>query len=192
MRAVSRMKSFQNCPGSSGSSAAPASASAAPRSLSPPACRRTTPRPRRPLGDRAGARRLRSRRCYWLDRRRPPEKDHSAWKSVVRHPLAVLRLATGSPSQSLLSSGFAIVGIIYQVVNRRYRNRPAGMTDAGMCCTESEVGKTSTLGEYVVTVTSKGRLTLPPAVRRRSGIEPGDRVVIVIEDLYPFTMSVTW
>ena len=39
-----------------------------------------------------------------------------------------------------------------------------------------------TLGEYVVTVTSKGQLTLPAAVRRRSGIEPGDRVVIVIED----------
>jgi AbrB family looped-hinge helix DNA binding protein len=56
------------------------------------------------------------------------------------------------------------------------------MTDAGMCCTESEVGKTCTLGEYVVTVTSKGRLTLPAAVRRRSGIELGDRVVIVIED----------
>ena len=36
--------------------------------------------------------------------------------------------------------------------------------------------------EYVVTVTSKGRVTLPAAVRRRLGIEPGDRVVIVIED----------
>jgi bifunctional DNA-binding transcriptional regulator/antitoxin component of YhaV-PrlF toxin-antitoxin module len=37
------------------------------------------------------------------------------------------------------------------------------------------------IGEYVVTVTSIGRLTLPAAVRRRSGIELGDRVVIVIE-----------
>ena len=36
--------------------------------------------------------------------------------------------------------------------------------------------------EYVVTVTSKGRLTLPAAVRRRLGLEPGDRVVIVSED----------
>jgi AbrB family looped-hinge helix DNA binding protein len=36
--------------------------------------------------------------------------------------------------------------------------------------------------EYVVTVTSKGRLTLPAAVRRRLGIAPGDRVVIVSED----------
>jgi AbrB family looped-hinge helix DNA binding protein len=38
------------------------------------------------------------------------------------------------------------------------------------------------IGEHFVTVTSKGRLTLPAAVRRRSGIELGDRVVIVIED----------
>ena len=88
----------------------------------------------------------------------------------------------------MLSSGFAIVGIIYRVVNRRYRNRPAGMTDAGMCCPESEVGKTCTLGEYVITVTSKGRLTLPVAVRRRLGIEPGDRVVIVIEDQDSFRL----
>jgi AbrB family looped-hinge helix DNA binding protein len=35
---------------------------------------------------------------------------------------------------------------------------------------------------YVVTVTSKGRLALPAAVRRRLGFEPGDRVVIVSED----------
>jgi len=62
------------------------------------------------------------------------------------------------------------------------------MTDAGMCCTESEVGKTCTLGEYVVTVTSKGRLTMPAAVRRRLGIEPGDRVVIVIEDQDSFRL----
>jgi AbrB family looped-hinge helix DNA binding protein len=34
----------------------------------------------------------------------------------------------------------------------------------------------------VVTVTSKGRLTLPAAVRRQLGIDAGDRVAIVIED----------
>jgi len=34
----------------------------------------------------------------------------------------------------------------------------------------------------VVTVTSKGRLTLPAAVRRQLGIDVGDRVAIVIED----------
>ena len=33
-----------------------------------------------------------------------------------------------------------------------------------------------------------GRLTLPTAVRRRSGIEPGDRVVIVIEDQDSFRL----
>ena len=44
------------------------------------------------------------------------------------------------------------------------------------------------IGEYVVTVTSIGRLTLPAAVRRRSGIEPGDRVVIVIEDQDSFRL----
>lgn len=36
--------------------------------------------------------------------------------------------------------------------------------------------------EYVATVTSKGQLTLPAAVRRELGIDPGDRVAIVIED----------
>jgi AbrB family looped-hinge helix DNA binding protein len=36
--------------------------------------------------------------------------------------------------------------------------------------------------EYVVTVTTKGRLTLPAAVRRQLGIDAGDRVSVVIED----------
>jgi len=36
--------------------------------------------------------------------------------------------------------------------------------------------------EYVATVTSKGQLTLPAAVRRQLGLEAGDRVSIVIED----------
>ena len=36
--------------------------------------------------------------------------------------------------------------------------------------------------EYVATVTSKGQLTLPAAVRRQLGIDPGDRVTIVVED----------
>ena len=36
--------------------------------------------------------------------------------------------------------------------------------------------------EYVVTVTSKGRLTLPTAVRRQLRIDAGDRVSVVIED----------
>ena len=36
--------------------------------------------------------------------------------------------------------------------------------------------------EYVATVTSKGQLTLPAAVRRQLGIDPGDQVTIVIED----------
>jgi len=44
------------------------------------------------------------------------------------------------------------------------------------------------LGEYVVTVTSKGRLTLPAALRRRSGIELGDWVVIEIEDQDSFRL----
>ena len=38
------------------------------------------------------------------------------------------------------------------------------------------------MGEYVATVTSKGQLTLPIAVRRKLGIDPGDQVAIVIED----------
>ena len=38
------------------------------------------------------------------------------------------------------------------------------------------------MSEYVATVTSKGQLTLPAAVRRQLGIESGDRVTIVIED----------
>jgi antitoxin PrlF len=36
--------------------------------------------------------------------------------------------------------------------------------------------------EYVATVTSKGQLTLPAAVRRQLGIDAGDRVTIVVED----------
>ena len=36
--------------------------------------------------------------------------------------------------------------------------------------------------EHVATVTSKGQLTLPAAVRRQLGIDAGDRVAIVIED----------
>lgn len=35
--------------------------------------------------------------------------------------------------------------------------------------------------EYVATVTSKGQLTLPIEVRRRLGIDPGDRVTIVVD-----------
>jgi len=38
------------------------------------------------------------------------------------------------------------------------------------------------LREYLATVTSKGQLTLPAAVRRQLGIESGGRVTIVIED----------
>jgi AbrB family looped-hinge helix DNA binding protein len=44
------------------------------------------------------------------------------------------------------------------------------------------------IGEHVVTVTSKGRLTMPATVRRRLGIEPGDQVVIVIEDQDSFRL----
>lgn len=36
--------------------------------------------------------------------------------------------------------------------------------------------------EYVATVTSKGQLTLPAAVRRQLGISPGDRVTIAIDE----------
>jgi len=36
--------------------------------------------------------------------------------------------------------------------------------------------------EYMVIVSSKGQITLPAAVRRRLGIDTGDRVAIVIED----------
>jgi antitoxin PrlF len=36
--------------------------------------------------------------------------------------------------------------------------------------------------EYVATITSKGQLTLPAAVRRQLGIDVGDKVAIVIED----------
>jgi AbrB family looped-hinge helix DNA binding protein len=36
--------------------------------------------------------------------------------------------------------------------------------------------------ESVVTVTTKGRLTLPAAVRRQLGIDAGDRVSVVIDD----------
>ena len=38
------------------------------------------------------------------------------------------------------------------------------------------------MNEYVATITSKGQLTLPAAVRRHLGIDPGDRLTIVIED----------
>lgn len=34
--------------------------------------------------------------------------------------------------------------------------------------------------EFVVKVTSRGRLTLPAEIRRELGIEPGDRVTIVM------------
>lgn len=36
--------------------------------------------------------------------------------------------------------------------------------------------------EYVAKVTSKGQLTLPAAVRRELGIEPGHQVTIVVHD----------
>ena len=36
--------------------------------------------------------------------------------------------------------------------------------------------------EYVATVTSKGQLTLPAAVRRQLGLDAGDRVTITVED----------
>ncbi len=36
--------------------------------------------------------------------------------------------------------------------------------------------------EYVATVTSKGQLTLPVAVRRSLGIDPGDLVTFVIDE----------
>jgi antitoxin PrlF len=35
--------------------------------------------------------------------------------------------------------------------------------------------------EFTATVTSKGQLTLPVEVRRRLGIEPGDKVAIVVD-----------
>ncbi len=35
--------------------------------------------------------------------------------------------------------------------------------------------------EYEATVTSKGQLTLPAPVRRTLGIDPGDRVTIVVD-----------
>jgi antitoxin PrlF len=35
--------------------------------------------------------------------------------------------------------------------------------------------------EYIATVTSKGQLTLPAAVRRRLGINSGDKVTITID-----------
>ncbi len=35
--------------------------------------------------------------------------------------------------------------------------------------------------EYITTVTSKGRLTIPVAIRRKLGINPGDRVAFVID-----------
>lgn len=36
--------------------------------------------------------------------------------------------------------------------------------------------------EYVAKVTSKGQLSLPTAVRRRLGIDPGDQVTIVVNN----------
>lgn len=38
------------------------------------------------------------------------------------------------------------------------------------------------MAEFVATVTSKGQLTVPVAVRRKLGIDPGDRVAFVIDD----------
>ena len=38
------------------------------------------------------------------------------------------------------------------------------------------------MAEFVATVTSKGQLTVPVAVRRKLGIDPGDQVVFVIDD----------
>ena len=38
------------------------------------------------------------------------------------------------------------------------------------------------MNEFVAIITSKGQLTLPAAERRQLGIDPGDRVAIVIED----------
>ena len=36
--------------------------------------------------------------------------------------------------------------------------------------------------EYITTVTSKGRLTIPVAIRRKLGINPGDLIAFVIDD----------
>jgi AbrB family looped-hinge helix DNA binding protein len=36
--------------------------------------------------------------------------------------------------------------------------------------------------EHVATVTSKGQLTVPVAVRRKLGIDPGDQFTFVIDD----------
>jgi AbrB family looped-hinge helix DNA binding protein len=38
------------------------------------------------------------------------------------------------------------------------------------------------LKEYIATVTSKGQLTIPVAIRRKLGIKPGDRVACVIDN----------
>lgn len=38
------------------------------------------------------------------------------------------------------------------------------------------------MAEYMATVTSKGQLIVPVAVRRKLGIDPGDRVTFVIDD----------
>ncbi len=38
------------------------------------------------------------------------------------------------------------------------------------------------MAEFVARVTSKGQLTVPIAVRRRLGIDPGDQVAFVIGD----------
>ena len=37
------------------------------------------------------------------------------------------------------------------------------------------------MAEFVATVTSKGQLTVPIAVRRKLGIDPGDQVAFVID-----------
>lgn len=37
-------------------------------------------------------------------------------------------------------------------------------------------------GELVTSVTSKGQVTIPAEVRRRLGIEPGDKVSFQVED----------
>ncbi|MDQ3692484.1 MAG: AbrB/MazE/SpoVT family DNA-binding domain-containing protein [Chloroflexota bacterium] len=36
--------------------------------------------------------------------------------------------------------------------------------------------------EYVAKMTSKGQLTLPAAVRRELGLDPGDRITIVVNN----------
>jgi AbrB family looped-hinge helix DNA binding protein len=64
-----------------------------------------------------------------------------------------------------------MVSITRRLVNRRH------------CTHHSDAeARSAQMREYVVTVTTNGRLTLPAAVRRQLGIEAGDRVSVVIED----------